>query len=269
MASTSGGVRDNRSLRFYHEVLGLERLNYGLWNADDELTFENLKRAQLRYEDHLVGLIPEGVRRILDVGCGTGVMTSRLVAAGYEAEGLSPSPAQEQAFWERCDAPFHLSTFQDFRPSERFDCLMMSESAQYVPLEQLFPKVTECLPEGGSLVLCDYFTMPGAEGEIARSGHPIEAFRQAADDAGFRVVEEHDLTERAARTLELATDYVGRVDLAIELGTDRLRRRRPVTYRLVRWAVGRATRKLDRQRPLIDPALFRTHKRYLSFLFER
>ena len=66
-----------------------------------------------------------------------------------------------------------------------------------------------------------------------------------------------------------ATDYVRRVDLAIELGTDRLRRRRPVTYRLVQWVLARATKKLDRQRPLIDPDLFRTHKRYLSFVFER
>ena len=44
--------KNDRALRFYVEVLDLERLNYGLWLEDDELSLTNLKKAQKRYEDY-------------------------------------------------------------------------------------------------------------------------------------------------------------------------------------------------------------------------
>ena len=269
MASTRAPVRESRSLRFYSEVLGLERMNYGIWNPGDELTFENLKRAQQRYEDHLVERIPHDARRVLDVGCGTGVLSARLLAAGFDVEGLSPSPAQQASFVARCDAPFHLCRFQDFEPAQPFDCLVMSESAQYVPLDQLFPGVLRCLSEGGTLVLSDFFTRSGAAGIQARSGHDLDAFRGQAEAHGLRVVAEHDITEAAAPTMELATDYARRAEIALDLATDRLRHRRPVTARVVMWIITKSLAKLDRQRPLIDPVAFRENKRYMSFVFAR
>jgi hypothetical protein len=145
----------------------------------------------------------------------------------------------------------------------------MSESAQYVPLDQLFPKVLRCLAPGGTLVLCDFFTRPGAPGIQARSGHDLDEFRHRADEHGLRVVEETDITEAAAPTMELATDYARRAEIALDLATDRLRRHRPVTSRAVMWIIGKALAKLDGQRPLIDPMAFREHKRYMRFVFVR
>ena len=37
----------NPGLQFYHQVLGLDDLHYGLWKGE-ALTFENLKTAQRR-----------------------------------------------------------------------------------------------------------------------------------------------------------------------------------------------------------------------------
>ena len=66
-------AKNDRALRFYRDVLGLERLHYGMWSPDDPLTMEALQAAQKRYEDFLIENVPEGVERILDVGCGSGL----------------------------------------------------------------------------------------------------------------------------------------------------------------------------------------------------
>ena len=71
-------AKNDRALRFYRDVLGLERLHYGMWLPDDPLTMEALQAAQKRYEDFLIENVPEGVERILDVGCGTGELCLNL-----------------------------------------------------------------------------------------------------------------------------------------------------------------------------------------------
>ena len=39
-------AKNDRALRFYRDVLGLERLHYGMWLPDDPLTMEALQAAQ-------------------------------------------------------------------------------------------------------------------------------------------------------------------------------------------------------------------------------
>ena len=102
-------AKNDRALHFYRDVLGLERLHYGMWLPDDPLTMEALQAAQKRYEDFLIENVPEGVERILDVGCGTGELCLNLKRKGYLVEGLSPDINQKAVFAEKIDAPFHFA----------------------------------------------------------------------------------------------------------------------------------------------------------------
>jgi hypothetical protein len=46
--------KDSRALRFYSDVLGLEHLHYGLWQAGEETSLANLKAAQARYQQAIM-----------------------------------------------------------------------------------------------------------------------------------------------------------------------------------------------------------------------
>ena len=169
---------NDRSLRFYNEVLGLEHLHYGIWKDEEDLTLSNLKIAQQRYEDFLVGRIPEKARRILDVGCGTSALSKRLLSMGKEAQGLSPDQTQKVNFTQNLKVPVHHCRFENLETDETFDCLIMSESAQYIPHEKLFEQSRNLLTPDGHLLICDYFILDNAEGVLAKSGHNLKEFRK-------------------------------------------------------------------------------------------
>ena len=77
---------------FGRYFLKTDHLHYGFWPEGLPVALENLPKAQDLYTEFLRARIPEGVRSILDVGCGTGHNAEVLLAAGYEVDCVSPSP---------------------------------------------------------------------------------------------------------------------------------------------------------------------------------
>jgi SAM-dependent methyltransferase len=259
---------NDRALRFYNQVLGLERLHYGLWQLQDELTLENLKAAQQRYEDLLTGSIPEDAKAVLDVGCGTGVMGAKLKSLGYEVEGLTPDIHQKELIEAKAEIHLHFCKFEDFRPSKAYDCIIMSESAQYIPLQRLFDVAAKALRRDGYLMVCDYFVLNHAQGILAKSGHNFAAFMDAAAAGGFNVLKSRDITSETAKTLEMADDVCDRALLAADIATEKIRRRHPALTRLVMRLLRGKIGKLNEERRLIDAELFKANKRYQFLLFQ-
>ena len=260
-------VKVSTSLRLMREVLELDHLHYGLWQ-DEPLDLDGLKQAQERYAEKLCDWVPEGVRTILDVGCGSGSMALRLRDRGFEVEGLAPDPYLGEVFTERTGLPFHLARFQEFEPGHRYDLILMSESAQYIWLDSLFPRVLRVAP-GGHLLLADYFVVDNDGSQAARSGHPLEGFLARAAESGCKLARREDVTEQAAPTLALASIWLDRygVKIAAVLG-ERAQRRHPWLYGLGdRLLGGRLRRKLEQERTLCDPDIFRRLKRYELMLF--
>jgi MPBQ/MSBQ methyltransferase len=260
-------VKVSTSLRLMREVLDLEHLHYGLWQ-DEPLDLEGLKRAQERYAEKLCEWVPEGVRTILDVGCGTGSMALRLRDRGFEVEGLAPDPYLGEVFSERTGLPFHLARFQEFEPALSFDLILMSESAQYIWLDSLFPRVCRVAP-GGHLLLADYFVVRDDGSPAARSGHPLDGFLERAAESGCELLRREDVTEQATPTLALAASWLDRYGVKIaEVLGERAQRRHPWLYGMGKRLFGeRVRRKLAQERTLCDPEIFRRLKRYELMLF--
>lgn len=260
---------NDRALRFYNEVLGLERLHYGLWRLQDELTLDNLKAAQQRYEALLTGSIPADAKTVLDVGCGTGVMAANLKSLGYDVAGMTPDIHQKELIEAKAGIDLHFCKFEDFVPSRAYDCIIMSESAQYIPLQKLFDVAAKALRRGGYLMVCDYFILNHARGIMAKSGHNRDAFMDAAGKNGFNLLESRDITNETAKTLEMADNFCDRALLGVDIATEKIRNRYPCLTRLTLRLLRRKIRKLSEERRLIDAELFKANKRYQFFLFQR
>ena len=63
----------------------------------------------------LLEKIPPETRTVVDVGCGTGILLSRLLQAGYLAEGLTPDINQQAVLREKGLESYHACRFEDFK----------------------------------------------------------------------------------------------------------------------------------------------------------
>lgn len=259
-------VKASAALRFYHEVLGLDHLHYGLWNGE-ALSLEGLKVAQDRFARRLCEWVPADTGSVLDVGCGTGSMAVMLAERGFAVEGLSPDPNHAKLFETRVGTPFHLVRFQEFRPVRTYDLVLMSESAQYIWLDRLFPMVRKASP-GGRLLVADYFTVSDCGGRLARSGHPLDPFLEEADRNGLALERWEDVTEQVVPTLNLARTWLeSYVEPCLKIAGDAVAAKRPRLAALARRLLRRRLGEMEELRQLVDANVFSTHKRYLMLLF--
>jgi MPBQ/MSBQ methyltransferase len=255
-------VKVSTSLRFFHEVLGLDYLNYGLWDGEP-LDLAGLRAAQERYARTLIEWIPPGIDSVLDIGAGSGALSQALAERGFDVEGLSPDPYQAKVYRARARSPFHLVRFQEFSPTRRYDLVVMSESAQYIWLESLFPAVRRATP-GGFLLIADYFRSDPEKG----SGHLLAEFREGAATHGFELQRELDVTEAVLPTLELAKTWIDRyIEPTVTILENAAATKYPRLFPIVRRLFVDRLTDFAKIRRLVDADLFRHSKRYLLLLY--
>ena len=265
--STEEGLRVNTSLRFYHEILGLDNLHYGLWK-DDPFTMEGLHVAQARYTDHLISYFPDSVKVVLDAGAGTGATSEKLKSKGYDVEALSPDPYQQYLFKKNRDVVFHLDKFQDFKPEKKYDLVLMSESCQYIPMDGLFANAKHCAP-GGYLLINDYFITNPDDTAMSKSGHNLNIFYQKAKDNEFELLKEEDITDQAAVSLDLAKSWVDRYVMpSIDLIAYSFGHKHPKLMSFIRWLMRKKVKKFNDDIMLLDSEHFKRVKRYKILLFK-
>lgn len=215
------------------QIFGIEDLHYGYWDAGVEVMPANFALAQQRYNELLLGLLPQPAagRRVLDVGCGTGRLLAQMLERGYRAEGVSPAPALSELVLKRLRAKgqvgelLHQCKFEDFPAVAHrgaYDAVVFSESYQYIPLERSSTQMATIVKPGGIVVICDFFRSSadgdGAPGDNTfGGGHRLPAFYRALADAPFAIERDDDITPRMSPNLDLVNDVlINRVKPAAE-----------------------------------------------------
>ena len=115
-------------------------------------------------EDALAWLDPQPEERILDLGCGTGHLTSRIAASGALVEGIDSSPSMiAQARQNYPNLKFQLADAQTFRTDTLFDAMFSNAALHWMPdHDAVSETVSRALKPDGRFV-CEL----GAIGNVA------------------------------------------------------------------------------------------------------
>lgn len=272
------------------QLLDVDDLHYGLWDADLPLSLANLASAQQRYSELLLDTaagVLKGVRRprILDVGCGTGRLAEQMLARGWEVTAVSPSHFLADMARRRLaafpsgqarllEARFEELDSDDIGP---FELVLFSESFQYIALPALFGKLPALLVPGGHVLVCDFFkTAAHGDGQPGDhsfgGGHLLAAFYRQQTEADFDLLRDEDLTARVSPTIELLDEWLTqRVAPATQTLDCYLRDSYPRLTRLLTWMLRHRLTRLrykylsgNRSR-----AVFEKYKSYRLLLLQR
>lgn len=261
------------ALRLANKLLGLEHLHYGYFKQNVKKDLEHLPQAQAEYVKNLLSFIPRGVKKVFDVGCGTGGVAKELVKKRYELTCLAPDPFLIEKTQENTGNKVKTITelYENVHdlPAAHFDLVLMSESCQYIKVKEGWEQNRKYLRDGGHVLIADFFRIrkldrPG----LSKSGHVLEDFLQAAADAGFRLLKKKDITREVAPTMDIYQDILtNKVFPVFEAAFEFLSRKYPMIYRLLNRSLSRKVLKLKDKYSNQGSEIFKTYKGYFVLLF--
>jgi SAM-dependent methyltransferase len=107
-----------------------------------------------RYPDPLIDdVLASGVRRLLDVGAGTGIASMQFVERGVDVLAVEPDTRMASVAQAK-GMPVEIAAFEQWEPAgRRFDRVVFAASFHWVDPAVALPKIRGILGDGGKLAL--------------------------------------------------------------------------------------------------------------------
>lgn len=177
-----------------HEEGAATYLHYGFFDEPHE----PIAKAQERSTAALLERLPPPPARLLDAGSGLGTTLRKLQALGYRVTGITPDAKQVAAIGN--DVDVRCIAFEAMAEDETFDAVIFQESSQYIDSDALFAKAAKLTRH---VIVLDEFTVRREDGA---SLHALDRFLHAARANGFELVEDVDVSKKAAPTIDYFAD---------------------------------------------------------------
>ena len=263
----------NLELYFCTEVLKLNSLHYGFWEKEEEVDLKSIRRAQKRYTDTLLEMIPQDVHTILDIGCGIGDNARALAARGYKVTSISPDRIHGNYFKDVDpeSIQFINTGIESFENGKKYDLVLMSESQGYFAMDIGFSQSVRHLRPGGYLLVSGIFKkddQPGFE-----SAYKEEAYIQCAKEFNLMSKEFVDITANTVPTLAYAFDaYNNYFDPLMKTIIHFIGEKGRSKVNMLKILFGRELRNFEEVRRYYEerfnPTLFEQKMRYARILFQ-
>jgi SAM-dependent methyltransferase len=261
-------------LYFFKYFIKSEYLHYGFFSNGLATDISNLAKAQSNYADLLMSNIPTDVKKILDVGCGSGKFAQQLLDKGYEVDCVSPGKLLTNYVKKLiCDrGKLYNSKFENFKPEKQYDMVLFSESFQYIPIERSLGDSIKYLRPNGYIMICDFFkTDPECKSQLG-GGHEWKEWEEKLQQYPLKTIIEKDITKETSPTIDLVNSMTMEVIQPVwrtvfALGENRF----PLVMKLIRWKYKKKLEKMEKKHfsGLRCGENFRNYKKYMFYLLQK
>ena len=243
------------------QLFRVEDLHYGFWEDGENATLKNWKKAQETHTDFLFKHIFKHIEdkeksHMLDIGCGVGVTTKKLLELGYNVDGLVPYQwmakyASNLVSNLRKDntGRIYECTFEDFQCNDKekkYELAFFSESFQYVQLDKSFQILDKILIENGRVIIFDFFKKDNVEGTSPLGGgHQLTNFYNIVKKYDYNILSDIDITQNLSPNLKLINEMItDRLNPFSDTLDKFLSTRYPKIYKLLKWMLRKNLSKL-------------------------
>lgn len=266
---------EDPQLKLYDTILKTDFLHYGYFENSQkeaaEISFNDIRRAQVKYAELILQQVPSDAEAVLDVGCGMGGLIGMLLKKKLNVTGITPDRVQIDYIANKYpQATLIKSKFQKMSAESfgnTFDVVIHSESLQYMGLEKAITKVKTILKKKGRWVVVDYFRTAEA---VEHSGHYWDNFQQKLKYNGLKIIYSQDITENIRPTLDYIYMWGNEIGKPVfDFLAGKLAKKHPAKYYLLTDVLNSLADKMDKNLQTVNPDIFIKNKKYILLSIER